>query len=160
MSGRAAVGGERSDAEVGDCERERIGGVEARQPIEREQGAQCFLVVRDRGDGHAVVAIILQRVKIGAGLHERVNRLALAGESRDMERRAAVRVAGLDTRAACGQTADGGDIASLRCRVQPCVEGRFGFARWHLSLRRHRARQDDAENRTPDADQPREAVPL
>ena len=56
-------------------------------------------VVGDGRDGHDVVAVVFERVRVGAGLDQRTHRVVPARERRDMQRRAPVAVARVDVAA-------------------------------------------------------------
>jgi hypothetical protein len=111
-------------------------GHQSRVGAVREQEAQRFHVIGHRGDGDAIVAIVLQQVDVGARVGERLDRRALPGEDGDMERRAAAPIPCVEVHPGSGKPVHFCDVALRGGGVQALVRGDFRRARWDLSGRR------------------------
>ena len=79
---------------------------------QREGDVERRQVVRDRRDGDDVVAVTLQRVRIGACLHQRPHCVVLAGEGGNVQRGAAVPVTCVDTGAGSDEPGDLARVAA------------------------------------------------
>ena len=102
-----------------------------------QQHAQRVLIVGYRGNGHAVIAVLVQQIDIGAGLHQRANRGVLSGEGRHMQRCAAVAVAGIEVGCGGNDFFNLGHIALVGGRVQAFVGGHLGGVGGDLGCGRH-----------------------
>jgi hypothetical protein len=78
-------------------------------------------VVVHGGNRHDVVAVILQRVDVGAGGSQRAHGVMAARIGRDVQRRAAMTVARVDRSAARDQRLDARHITALRGVEQPGI---------------------------------------
>jgi hypothetical protein len=107
---------------------------------------QCELehrhVIGDGGNGDDVVALRLERVGVGAATCQSLGGAGLFEESRDMQRCAAVTIAGIDQCAGGAEALDRGDVACGAGRVQALIGGNFGRA--GRNLRQGRARRPPA----------------
>ena len=89
-------------------------------------------VVGNRRNGDDVVALAVERVRIGAERHEFHGRGILLGEGGDVEGRAAVRVAHVHIGAVLDEPLDRRRIAARRRRVKAVIGGEFGRVRRRL----------------------------
>ena len=112
-----------------------------RARAQRQQQAQGLLVVRDRGDGHRVVAVAFQQVQVGAGLCQCPDGIALPGEGGDVQRRAPMRIARVEVGARRNQPGDPGGVAALSGGVQALVGRRLRGARADLGAHGWRERR-------------------
>ena len=88
---------------------------------EREGDPQRGDVVGDGRDRHDVVAVVFERVRVGAGLGQRTHRVVLACERRDMQRRAAVGVARVDVAAAGRELRNRRAVSAVGGREQAAI---------------------------------------
>ena len=106
---------------------------------QRQRHLQRRDVVGYRGDGDDVIAVILQRIHIGAGGGQRAQGVMLACVSGHVQRRAAMAVAGIDrigVAASGQQRLDARRVAALRGIEQSVVAHDIGGGGRHLRLER------------------------
>ena len=130
-------------------------GDELRARTQREEQAQCLLVVGDRGDGYRVVAVVFECAQVGAGPGQVTHRLALARERGHVQRRAAVGVARIDLGAGGHQGIDARRVPAPGRSVQAGVGGRLRRAGRALRRRRRRADQNGQHGCGPQPARPR-----
>ena len=110
-------------------------------------------VVGDGGDGHDVVALRVERVRVCAALHEHPGGVVLPAVRGDVQRRAPVAVAQLAVRAGGDEALDLGDVAGGGRGVQAGVRADFRLGGRDLCERLHarRGEKRDAELQTAGA---------
>ena len=133
-------GGDQRGAIVGAGDRARIAAA-------FERDLEHLEVVVHGRDGDDVVALGVERVRIGAEPDERVRRRVLAQKRRDMQRGAAVGVLDVRFLARGDQLLDLGDVAARCCVVQAGIDAQLPLAR--RGLRGPRRAASSARNATP-----------
>jgi len=111
-----------------------------RTPSQLQRDLQCGEIVRHRRNGDDVVAIVLERVRIGTCIDEGAHRAALRCVGGDVERRAAVAVPRLDIGALLRELPDRRRVAARGCGEEPGVGGALRGPGRNLGAgERHRA---------------------
>src|SRR5262245_16444276 len=99
---------------------------------ERERELEHRHVVLHGRDGHDVVALAVERARIGPAGDQRAGRLALREVRRHMQRRAPVRIPGIGIRPARQKGGDGRHVALRGRGMQPGVARQLGRRRRRL----------------------------
>ena len=103
-------------------------------------------VVVHRRDGHDVVALCIERVRIGATFEERLGSWVMAEMRRDMQRRAAMRIPHVRLPARRNQPLDFAGIAFHGGGMQTGVDAQLRWPRWDLRERGKGACKNDHES--------------
>jgi hypothetical protein len=121
-------GGDQSGAVIGT-------GGQAGAGAARQQSFQHRAVVLDRRNGDRVIALGIERARIGAVLEQGAHRGAAPREGRDMQGRAAMGIRRVEVFAGFGQAADLCGVTGGRRRVEAAIGGQLGRSRRSLGER-------------------------